>query len=50
MIKRDCFDKGNTTFDEIVTMMQGITQIQGACPCHRSSRSRFYRQLQILVE
>ncbi len=30
LIKRDCFDKGNTTFDEIVNIIQGITQIQGS--------------------
>lgn len=29
LIKRDCFDKGQTTLDEIVTMTQSITQIQG---------------------
>lgn len=29
MIKRDCFEKVNTTLDEIVNMIQGITQIQG---------------------
>lgn len=30
LIKRDCFEKVNTTFDEIVNIIQGITQIQGA--------------------
>ena len=29
LIKRDCFDKGQTTFDEIVTMTQGLCQMQG---------------------
>lgn len=29
LIKRDCFEKGNTTFDEIVNIIQGMTQIQG---------------------
>jgi len=29
MIKRDCFEKVDTTFDEIVNMTQSITQIQG---------------------
>ena len=28
LIKRDCFEKVNTTFDEIVNIIQGITQIQ----------------------
>jgi len=28
LIKRDCFEKLNTTFDEIVNIIQGITQIQ----------------------
>jgi hypothetical protein len=31
LIKRDCFEKVNTTFDEIVNIIQGITQIQGSC-------------------
>ncbi len=30
LIKRDCFEKVNTTLDEIVNMIQGITQIQGS--------------------
>ena len=29
MIKRDCFETVNTTLDEMVNMIQGITQIQG---------------------
>ena len=29
LIKRDCFEKVNTTSDELITMIQGITQIQG---------------------
>nr|ACI90395.1 exportin 5-like protein [Philodina roseola] len=28
LIKRDCFDKGNTTFDELVNLMQNIGQIR----------------------
>jgi hypothetical protein len=30
MIKRDCFEKVDTTFDEIVNMTQEIAQIQGS--------------------
>jgi hypothetical protein len=29
LIKRDCFEKVNTTLDEIINMIQEITQIQG---------------------
>jgi hypothetical protein len=29
LIKRDCFEKVNTTLDEFVNMIQGINQIQG---------------------
>ena len=29
MIKRDCFEKSNTTLDEIINIIQGIVQIQG---------------------
>jgi hypothetical protein len=29
LIKRDCFEKVNTTLDEIMNMLQEITQIQG---------------------
>lgn len=29
LIKRDCFEKVDTTLDELVNMLQGITQIQG---------------------
>lgn len=30
LIKRDCFEKVNTTFDEIVNIIQGMAQIQGS--------------------
>jgi hypothetical protein len=33
LIKRDCFEKVNTTLDEIVNMIQEITQIQGLFYC-----------------
>lgn len=29
LIKRDCFEKVNTTFDEIVNIIQAMTEIQG---------------------
>lgn len=31
LIKRDCFEKTNTTLDEMIHIIQQITQIQGLC-------------------
>ena len=41
LIKRDCFDKGNTTFDELVNLMQSIAQIQSSSHLVRSSQRSF---------